>query len=70
MGYTKNKIWIWIQSNGIPLKVISNIKKGTINVYNVDGKMIMYYSGLTEGQIRVIEEQFLKIVAVRDKKTL
>ena len=70
MGYTKNKIWIWMQSNGIPLKVISNIKKGTINVYNVDGKMIMYYSGLTEGQIRVIEEQFLKIVAVRDKKTL
>ena len=70
MGYTKNKIWIWMQSNGIPLKVISNIKKGTINVYNVDGKMIMYYSGLTEGQIKVIEEQFLKIVAVRDKKTL
>jgi len=71
MEKTENidKIWIWPQANGLSFKVVSNPKKGIITVYDANGKKIMHHEGLSEEQVKIIEEQFLKIVTRKHKTT-
>jgi len=59
--------WNWNQPGDKTYKVISNYKKGTICVYDENGKLIMEKTGLTKEAIKIIEENFLDIVVNNEK---
>ena len=58
-----DSIWGWLQSKGNILKVISNHEKGTIEVYDSKGNLIMKKTDSTSEQVKAIEQNFLKPVA-------
>jgi hypothetical protein len=58
-----NRTWNWKQADGSTLKVVSNPDKGTIVVYNGDGKVVLEKKNLSSQQVKIIEQHFLNIVA-------
>jgi hypothetical protein len=62
MKDSKTRIWMWKQADGSELKVVSNLEKGTIYVYNKIGKCVLEKKNLTPDQVRLIEQYFLTIV--------
>jgi len=68
MKTSNERTWKWIQADGSKLKVISNIKKGTIIVYNSKGEVVLEKKNLTPEQVKIIEQHFLNVVT-RKKQT-
>ena len=63
------KTWKWIQPNNRIWKVVSDPIRGSIIVYDENGKEILKRQGLTKKALKMIERNFLNIVAddLRDK---
>ena len=55
--------WNWQQPGDRIWKVISDYKKGIISVFDENGKLILKQIGLTEEAIKMIEKNFLSVVA-------
>ncbi len=55
--------WKWTQPSGKIFKVVSDYKKGTIHVYDEDDNLVMVKKNLSEDAIRLVEKNFLDIVA-------
>lgn len=64
-------IWGWLQPVEKLWKVVSLPEKGMITVHNEKNELIMEKKGLGSEAVKLIEENFLEIVAVRltEKKT-
>jgi len=56
-------VWAWLQAKGKILKVVSNPSKGTIKVYDENGKILMKKTNLTKEQVEMVEDSFLGFVA-------
>ncbi len=52
-------IWIWLQNNNI-IKVISNVEDGTIKIYDECNNLILKRTGLTQIQVKQIENNIVK----------
>lgn len=59
----KTKTWSWIQADGSVFRVISQPKKGIIEVFNQQGQLVLRKTGLTSQQVKLIEDSFLDHVA-------
>jgi hypothetical protein len=62
MTSEKKRTWTWKQAGGSNLKVVSNIEKGTIQVYTKNGECVLEKKNLTPEQVKLIEQQFLSVV--------
>lgn len=62
MTEKNERVFRWKQAKGNVFKVITNIKKGTLKVYNEKGKKIFERKNLSAKELKVVEENFLKIV--------
>jgi len=62
MTNSKTRIWTWKQAGGSKLKVVSNIKKGIIQVFTENGDCVLEKKNLTPDQVKLIEQQFLSVV--------
>lgn len=62
MASEKKRTWTWKQAGGSKLKVVSNIEKGTIQVYTENGECVLEKKNLTPEQVKLIEQQFLSVV--------
>ena len=58
------KTWTWIQPGDRVWKIISDPKNGTIVVYDEDGKEILKQQGLSEKALKMVEQNFIKLVAL------
>lgn len=58
-------LWIWLQPVEKIWKVVSLPEKGMITVHNEKDELIMEKKGLGKEAVKLIEENFLEIVAVR-----
>lgn len=58
-----NNIWAWLQAKGRILKVVSDPNKGTIKVYDENGKILMKKTNLTKEQVEMVEDSFLSYAA-------
>jgi len=58
-------IWAWLQTKGKVFKVISNPKRGTIEVLNENGETLIRKTNLTKRQVEIVEKLFLKTVATK-----
>ncbi len=58
-------IWAWMQPVDKIWKVVSDVEKGTIHVYNEKSDLIMEKKGLSMESVSLIEKYFLEIVATR-----
>ena len=58
----KDNIWAWFQTKGKIFKVVSNPNKGTITVYDENGKILMKKTNLSKKQVEIVENSFLDIV--------
>ena len=56
-------IWNWTHPGIGIWKVISDHDKGTITIFDEDGKLIMEKKGLNKEAIEIIEKNFLELVA-------
>jgi hypothetical protein len=56
-------VWVWLQTKGTVLKVISNPGRGTIEVLNENGETLIRKTNLTRRQVELVEKIFLKTVA-------
>jgi hypothetical protein len=63
------RIWKWIQPNDRVWKVVSDYEKGTIYVFDEEGRLLLKHKGLTKQVIKMIEKNFLAIVASNKKDT-
>jgi hypothetical protein len=55
--------WNWTHPGIGIWKVISDHDKGTITIFDEDGKLIMEKKGLNKDAIEIIEKNFLELVA-------
>ena len=63
MNASKSKrVWIWKQLQGRFFKIISDPKKGYIQVFNEKNELVLKKENLTEYQVKLIEENFLNVV--------
>ncbi len=58
-------IWAWVQPVDRIWKVVSDPEKGTISVFNEQGKLISEQRNLTKEAVALLEKEFLGIVATR-----
>lgn len=58
------KIWIWLQ-DGKPMKAITNIERGTIEIYDDQEKLLLKRTGLNQQQMKIAEEIIIKYGAKR-----
>jgi hypothetical protein len=63
MAEKNERVFSWKQAKGNVFKVITNIKKGTLKVYNEKGKKIFERKNLSVKELKIVEENFLKIVS-------
>lgn len=68
MKTSNERTWNWKQADGSTFKVVSNPDKGTIVVYNGDGKVVLEKKNLSPQQVKIIEQHFLNVVT-RKKQT-
>ena len=62
MKTSNERTWNWKQADGSIFKVVSNPDKGTIVVYNGDGKVVLEKKNLSSEQVKIIEQHFLNVV--------
>jgi len=62
MTSSKTRVWNWKQADGSYLKVVSNLGKGTISVFDKTGKCVLEKKNLTPEQVKLIEQHFLTVV--------
>lgn len=62
MKAPNEKTWNWKQAGGSSLKVVSNPEKGTITVYDGEGKIVLEKKNLSPEQVKIIEQHFLHVV--------
>ena len=55
--------WKWTQPGIGTWRVISDLDKGTITVYDENDKLIIEKTGLNKEAIEIIEKNFLELVA-------
>jgi len=60
-------IWIWLQ-NGKLIKAISCVEDGTLRIYDEDDNLILKRTGLTQIQVKNIENQILRYGAIKLNK--
>ena len=58
-------IWVWMQSKKKAYKVISDIERGIIEVYNERGEIVLRKENLSRRQVEMVEKNFLASVAKR-----
>lgn len=56
-------IWAWVQPVDRIWKVVSDIEKGTLHVYNEKNELILDQKGMTKEEVSFIEDYFLQVVA-------
>jgi len=54
--------WKWIQPGNRIWKVISDLRRGTIKVFDEKGNLLLKKTGLNKKAIEMIEKNFLDIV--------
>ena len=64
------KTWNWIQPGNRVWKVISDYDLGIITVFDENGKLILKRKGLPKDAIKMVEQNFLNIVAPKGKNIL
>jgi hypothetical protein len=58
-------IWAWLQTKGKIFKVISSPEKGTIEVINEKGEILIRKTNLSKRQVETVEKNFLLHIAKR-----
>ncbi len=58
-------VWVWMQSKKKAYKVISDIERGIIEVYNERGEIVLRKENLSRRQVEMVEKNFLVSVAKR-----
>jgi hypothetical protein len=58
------KIWIWLQ-DGKPMKAITNIDRGVIEIFDDKDNLILKRTGLNHQQMKKAEEVIIKYGAKR-----
>lgn len=56
-------VWNWLQTKGKIFKVISNPNKGTIEVLNEKGEILIRKTNMSKRQVELVEKNFLNLVA-------
>ena len=69
MNNGSKNIWAWLQSNNRIYKVVSNPIKGTIEVYDEKGNLVMKRENLSKKAVEVIEKNFLEVTAKKLNET-
>ncbi len=59
------KVWAWLMPSGKIYRVLTNPRDGTVKVYGSNGKLTRKDENLTEEVIKLIEKNFLDVVATR-----
>ena len=60
--------WYWFQPGEKMWKVVSDYKTGTIHIYDENGKKVMEKSNLDKEAIKIIEKNFLDVIANNENK--
>lgn len=60
---SSENVWSWLQRKGKLFKVISNSTKGTIEVLNENGEILIKKTNLSRKQVEIVEKKFLNFVA-------
>lgn len=58
-------VWAWVQIDDRIWKVVSDYEKGSLSVFDEDGKKIFERRGLTRKALAIIEDNFLNVVAIK-----
>ena len=58
-------IWVWMQSKKKQYRVIADLDRGIIEVYNERGEIILRKENLSRRQVEMVEKNFLASVAKR-----
>jgi hypothetical protein len=62
-------VWAWLRPGDRIWKVVSDHEKGTIQVFNEKGELILEKTNLTREAIAMVEKNFLDLAATNvDKK--
>jgi hypothetical protein len=62
---TTEHIWAWLQTKGKIFKVISDPERGTIEVINEKGEILIRKTNLSKRQVETVEKNFLYHIAKR-----
>ena len=62
---TSERIWAWLQTKGKIFKVISDPERGTIEVINEKGEILIRKTNLSKRQVETVEKNFLHLIAKR-----
>jgi hypothetical protein len=62
---TSEHIWAWLQTKGKIFKVISDPERGTIEVINEKGEILIRKTNLSKRQVETVEKNFLLHIAKR-----
>jgi hypothetical protein len=62
---TSEHIWAWLQTKGKIFKVISDPERGTIEVINEKGEILIRKTNLSKRQVETVEKNFLHLIAKR-----
>jgi hypothetical protein len=60
---TSEHIWSWLQTKGKIFKVISDSERGTIEVINEKGEILIRKTNLSKRQVEIVEKNFLHLIA-------
>lgn len=58
-------LWAWVQPENRIWKVVTDFDKGMIKIFNEKGILISEKNNLENDAIYLIEENFLKVVAIK-----
>lgn len=58
-------IWVWMQSKKKQYRVIADLDRGIIEVYNERGEIVLRKENLSRRQVEMVEKNFLASVAKR-----
>jgi hypothetical protein len=62
-GGTNMGVWAWLRPGDRVWKVVSDYEKGTIQVFDEKGNLIMEKKGLTKEAMTIVEKNFLDVTA-------
>jgi hypothetical protein len=60
---TSEHVWAWLQTKGKIFKIISNPERGTIEVINEKGEILIRKTNLSKRQVETVEKNFLHFLA-------
>ncbi len=62
------KTWTWLKSKGKIFKIISNPAKGTIEVLNEKGEILIRKTNLSRRQVENVEKNFLNMISKKSNE--